>query len=45
MGTIDGDKPLIESLWSRMQIQLHDRTKWKIRAELANADLRDFHNG
>lgn len=39
MGPIgDGyDNAMIESFWSRMQIELLDRKKWKTRTELANA--------
>lgn len=36
MGTIgDGyENPLIESIWSRMQIELLDHKKWTTRTEL-----------
>ncbi len=49
MGTIgDGyDNAMIESFWSRMQIELLDRKKWKTRTELANAIfdyIEIFHN-
>ncbi|MEZ0054384.1 transposase InsO family protein [Mycobacterium sp. MAA66] len=49
MGTIgDGyDNALIESFWSRMQIELLDRKKWTTRTELANAIfdyIEVFHN-
>jgi putative transposase len=49
MGTIgDGyDNALIESFWSRMQLELLDRKKWKTRLELANAIfdyIESFHN-
>ncbi|MDQ4038315.1 MAG: IS3 family transposase [Actinomycetota bacterium] len=41
------DNAVIESLWSRMQVELLDRQKWKTRVELANAIfeyLEIFHN-
>ncbi|CAM4045182.1 Integrase catalytic domain-containing protein [Nocardia ninae] len=49
MGTIgDGyDNAMIESYWSRMQIELLDRKKWKTRTELVNAIfdyIGIFHN-
>lgn len=31
------DNAMIESFWSRMQVELLDRRRWKTRAELANA--------
>ena len=31
------DNSMIESFWSRMQVELLDRQKWKTRVELANA--------
>src|SRR5919108_2771171 len=31
------DNALIESFWSRMQVELLDRHRWKTRMELANA--------
>jgi transposase InsO family protein len=41
------DNSMIESFWSRMQVELLDRTKWKTRVELANAIfdyLEIWHN-
>ena len=38
---------MIESLWSRMQVELLDRQSWRTRVELANAIfeyLEIFHN-
>ena len=38
---------MIESFWSRMQVELLDRTKWNTRLELANAIfeyLEIWHN-
>ena len=38
---------MIESFWSRMQVELLDRQRWKTRVELANAIfeyLEIFHN-
>jgi hypothetical protein len=35
------DNSMIESFWSRMQVELLDRKKWNTRRELANAT---FHN-
>ncbi|MBF6215734.1 IS3 family transposase [Nocardia puris] len=38
---------MIESFWSRLQIELLDRKKWKTRTELANAIfdyIEIFHN-
>jgi hypothetical protein len=31
------DNAVIESFWSRMQVELLDRQPWKTRVELANA--------
>ena len=49
MGSIGDcyDNALIESFWSRMQIELLDRQRWRTRVELANAIfdyLEIFHN-
>lgn len=41
------DNSMIESFWSRMQVELLDRRKWKTRVELANAMfdyLEIWHN-
>jgi putative transposase len=41
------DNAMIESLWSRMQVELLDRKRWRTRVELANAIfeyLEIFHN-
>jgi putative transposase len=41
------DNALIESFWSRMQVELLDRRPWRTRVELANAIfeyLEIFHN-
>ena len=41
------DNAMIESFWSRMQVELLDRKGWKTRVELANAIfeyLEIFHN-
>ena len=38
---------VIESFWSRMQVELLDRKRWRTRVELANAIfeyLEIFHN-
>ena len=38
---------MIESFWSRMQVELLDRKRWRTRVELANAIfdyLEIFHN-
>ena len=38
---------VIESFWSRMQVELLDRRRWRTRVELANAIfeyLEIFHN-
>lgn len=49
MGSIgDGyDNAVIESFWSRMQVELLNRQHWRTRVELANAIceyLEAFHN-
>jgi putative transposase len=49
MGSVgDGyDNAMIEAFWSRMQVELLDRHRWKTRVELANAIfeyLEIFHN-
>src|SRR6266851_4073402 len=41
------DNAVIESFWSRMQVELLDRKQWRTRVELANAIfeyLEIFHN-
>ena len=41
------DNAMIESFWSRMQVELLDRQRWRTRLELANAifeHLEIFHN-
>ena len=41
------DNAMIESFWSRMQVELLDRKRWRTRVELANAILESleiFHN-
>lgn len=41
------DNSMVESFWSRMQVELLDRRKWKTRCELANAlfdSLEIWHN-
>jgi transposase InsO family protein len=41
------DNAVIESFWSRMQVELLDRRRWKTRIELANAIfeyLEIWHN-
>jgi putative transposase len=41
------DNSMIESFWSRMQVELLDRQRWKTRIELANAIfdyLEIWHN-
>jgi putative transposase len=41
------DNAVIESFWSRMQVELLDRQRWRTRVELANAIfeyLEIFHN-
>jgi putative transposase len=38
---------MIEAFWSRMQVELLDRRRWRTRVELANAIfeyLEIFHN-
>jgi transposase InsO family protein len=49
MGSIGDfyDNSMIESFWSRMQVELLDRKKWNTRIELANAMfeyLEIWHN-
>ena len=49
MGSIGDcyDNSMIESFWSRMQVELLDRKKWSTRLELANAIfeyLEIWHN-
>ena len=49
MGSIGDcyDNAVIESFWSRMQVELLDRKRWHTRLELANAIfeyLEIFHN-
>jgi putative transposase len=49
MGSIGDcyDNAVIESFWSRMQVELLDRQRWRTRIELANAMfdyLEIFHN-
>ena len=49
MGSIGDcyDNAMIESFWSRMQVKLSDRKRWKTRVQLANAIfeyLEIFHN-
>lgn len=49
MGSIGDcyDNSMIESFWSRMQVELLDRKRWKTRLELANAIfdyLEVWHN-
>jgi putative transposase len=41
------DNAMIEAFWSRLQVELLDRRRWKTRVELANAIfeyLEIFHN-
>jgi putative transposase len=41
------DNAMIETFWSRMQVELLDRKRWRTRVELANAIfeyLEIFHN-
>jgi putative transposase len=41
------DNAMIEAFWSRMQVELLNRRRWKTRVELANAIfeyLEIFHN-
>jgi transposase InsO family protein len=42
MGSIGDcfDNAVIESFWSRMQVERLDRKRWNTRLELVNADLR-----
>ena len=49
MGSVGScyDNAMIESFWSRMQVELLDRRIWRTRVELANAIfeyLEIFHN-
>lgn len=49
MGSIGDcyDNAVIESFWSRMQVELLDRQRWRTHLELANAifeALEIFHN-
>lgn len=49
MGSVGScfDNAMIESFWSRMQVELLDRRRWRTRMELANAIfeyLEIFHN-
>jgi len=49
MGSVEDcyDNATIESFWSRMQVELLDRQRWRTRVELANAIfeyLEIFHN-
>jgi putative transposase len=49
MGSVGScfDNAMIESFWSRMQVELLDRRAWRTRIELANAIfeyLEIFHN-
>lgn len=49
MGSVGScfDNAMIESFWSRMQVELLDRKRWRTRVELANAIfeyLEVFHN-
>jgi putative transposase len=41
------DNAMVEAFWSRMQVELLDRHRWRTRVELANAIveyLEIFHN-
>jgi transposase InsO family protein len=41
------DNAMVEAFWSRMQVELLDRRRWRTRVELANAIfdyLEIFHN-
>ena len=49
MGSVGScfDNAMIESFWSRMQVELLDQQTWRTRGELANAIfeyLEIFHN-
>jgi transposase InsO family protein len=49
MGSIGDcfDNAVIEAFWSRLQVELLDRTRWRTRVELATAlfeYLEIFHN-
>src|SRR2546426_12815533 len=47
VGSGSGGKAMMESFWSRMQVELLDRKSWRTRVELANAIfeyLEIFHN-
>ena len=49
MGSVGScfDNAMIESFWSRMQVELLDQRIWRTRVELANAIfdyLEIFHN-
>ncbi|MGW4489832.1 IS3 family transposase [Amycolatopsis sp. NPDC004368] len=49
MGSIGDcdDNAMMESFWSRMQVELLDRRRWRTRVELANAIfeyLEIWHN-
>jgi transposase InsO family protein len=49
MGSVGNcfDNAMIESFWSRLQVELLDRRRWKTRVELANAIfeyIEIFHN-
>ena len=49
MGSVGScfDNAMIESFWSRMQVELLYRRQWRTRAKLANANfeyLEIFHN-
>jgi putative transposase len=49
MGSIGDcfDNAMIESFWSRMQVELLDRQRWNTRIELANAifdNIEIWHN-
>jgi hypothetical protein len=35
---------MIEAFWSRMQVELLDRHRWRTRVELANAILRTWRS-
>jgi hypothetical protein len=38
------DNAIIEAFWSRMQVELLDRHRWRTRVELANAILRTWRS-